>query len=430
MATTFWETTSASPCATTSLAGDAMVEVLVVGAGFCGLNAALELVRRGVDVRVIDARKLAAGASGRSGGFISARFRMSAATVVKRFGPEMLMLLRRIGSEAVDLVARNIAELKLDGARLTRYGSITAALNARHFTRLAADLRPSGKAVAPFGAIGAVRVIDRDEVRILTGSDRFAGGLLAPDAAGLHPLNYTLGMAAALVAQGVPLHQETPALRIVPEGEALRVMTPVGTVRARQVILATNAYSTITPATRPLARGVIPFRSSVIATAPLGAALQRQVLGNGQMMFDTRRLLRWFRICDGRLLVGGRGVGRPDADGGAYAALHRTMIGYWPCLAETPIAHRWSGYVGLTLDALPHVGRVSERLVIAGGCNGNGVALASLLGRYAARFALGEPPEVGILDTSRFRAVPLPALSIPALRLVTGVYDALDRLGY
>ncbi len=429
MVETFWETTSVAPRTTGPLTSDVTADMLVIGAGYCGLNAALELTQRGADVRVIDAQKIGAGASGRSGGFVSARFRMPAEKVLKRFGPDMLAVLRRIGGEAVELVARNVSELGLTEARLTRHGSITAALNARHFAQLVAGVTQSGTAPAQFGSIGTVRTINRDEIRVLTGSDRFVGGLLAPDALGLHPLNYTLGMAAALVARGVPLHPETAALDIVPDGPALRAVTPAGTIRARQIILATNAYSRLTPATRPLARGVIPFRSSVIATAPLDAEQRRQVLGEGQMMFDTRRLLRWFRICDGRLLVGGRGAGSPDADPKAYMALRRTMVGYWPSLAHTPVVHRWSGYVGLTLDALPHVGRVSDRLVLAGGCNGNGVALASLLGRYAARFALGEQPEVGILDASRMRPLPLPQISMPGVRLVTGVYEAFDRLG-
>lgn len=428
MAETFWETTAVAPCAAEPLTGDATADVLVIGAGYCGLNAALELAQRGAGVRVIDAQMVGAGASGRSGGFVSARFRMPADRVLKRFGPQMLAVLHRIGGEAVAQVAQNVSELGLNEARLTRHGSITAALNARHLAQITATVTKAAPAPAS-GSTGAARVIDRDEIRVLTGSDRFAGGLLAPNAVGLHPLNYTLGMAAALVARGVPLHQETPALDIVQDGPALRVVTPAGTIRTRQIILATNAYSTLTPATRPLARRVIPFRSSVIATAPLDAEQRRLVLGEGQMMFDTRRLLRWFRVCDGRLLVGGRGAGTPSADAKAYTALHRTMVGYWPCLARTPIEHRWSGYVGLTLDALPHVGRVSDRVVMAGGCNGNGVALASLLGRYAARFVLGETPEVGILDASRMRRLPLPAISVPGVRLVTGVYEALDRLG-
>ena len=107
----------------------------------------------------------------------------------------------------------------------------------------------------------------------------------------------------------------------------------------------------------------------------------------------------------------------------------KAMIGIFPEVADVPLAYSWSGLVAMTLDSVPHVGRVDDRVMVAMGYNGAGVAMSSLMGRYLAAFARGERPDVGLLDASRMRPVPFYALREPAVRAVAGWYQFLDAIG-
>jgi glycine/D-amino acid oxidase-like deaminating enzyme len=140
-------------------------------------------------------------------------------------------------------------------------------------------------------------------------------------------------------------------------------------------------------------------------------------------------MMKWFRKVDDRVIFGGRGAfGKEDA-ASAFDALQKSMVALFPDLAGIGIGFKWSGYVGMTLDQLPHVGRQDERTSFCVGYNGAGVAMSSLLGRYAAAFAAGETPDVALLDAARLKAVPFYPLRAPAVRLVAGWYQLLDAMG-
>lgn len=424
---TLWEATGIAKPDAPPLPGDLSVDVAVIGAGYSGLNAALELAGRGAQPVVLDALPLGKGASGRSGGFIAGRFRMPPPVVLKRYGPAMVELMQKISLASVAQVESNVTELGIPEARFKRHGNIRGAISKTHFDRMKAE---AGRQVAAdFGASTQQRLLDRDELEALTGTNQFFGGTVNPSVPGLHPFNYTMGLARALTQRGVAIHAETPVTQIVEAGNGVELITPRGTVRARQVVVATDAYSRLTGIKTPLAKGIIPFRSCAIATAPLPPEMAAKILPQDHMLVDTRRVLRWVRLIDGRLVIGGRGAGRESQDKQAYRAMHRHLTGMFPQAAGLPIDYRWSGYVGMTLDQLPHVGRASERVVFAGGYNGNGVALASLFGRYAARLALRDEVELGILGGSWLRPVPIYPLSIPGARLAARYMQVLDSLG-
>jgi gamma-glutamylputrescine oxidase len=207
------------------------------------------------------------------------------------------------------------------------------------------------------------------------------------------------------------------------------IETPSGTVRARQAIIATDAYSDLTRATRNLSRTIIPFRSAIIATQRLPRAIESKLLTGRRSYTETRRMMKWFRKVDGRVLFGGRGAFAKEDAPSAFEALRRAMTALFPDLEGLGIEFEWSGFVGMTLDQLPHVGRLDDRTCICVGYNGAGVAMASLLGRYAAAFATGESPNVALLDAARLKPVPFYPLRAPGIRMVAGWYQLLDAVG-
>jgi glycine/D-amino acid oxidase-like deaminating enzyme len=176
-------------------------------------------------------------------------------------------------------------------------------------------------------------------------------------------------------------------------------------------------------------RTLIPFRSAIIATDVLPRNLAGGLMPTGRTYTETKRMMRWFRMVDNRVVFGGRGAfGKQDSET-AFGALRKAMVGIFPELSEVPLAFKWSGLVAMTLDSVPHIGRLDEQTLFSMGYNGAGVAMSSLMGRYLAAFVRGESPDVGLLDAGRLKAIPLYPLREPAVRMVAGWYQFLDAIG-
>jgi gamma-glutamylputrescine oxidase len=424
-AASLWASTAVPLRAFPFLSGDVQAEVAIIGAGYTGLSAAHHIAKSGLTPVVLEANRPGWGASGRNGGVITAKFRQSFRGIDAAHGRAMAKRMYEIAHESVEIVEQLVSELSIAGAQLARSGQVKAAHN--HATlQAAADeadwmKREMGDA--------DVRILDAQEVREETGSQAFVGGVLNPGSGGIHPLNYLHGLAEGLAHRGVAIYQESPALRLRREDSRVVIETPQGAVRARQVIIATNSYSDLTEATRHVQRTLVPFRSAIIATDKLSPNLAGHLMPTGRTYTETKRMMRWFRRVDDRVVFGGRGAfGKRDSEA-AFGALRKAMVGIFPELADIPLSFQWSGLVGMTLDSMPHIGRLNDRTLFAMGYNGAGVAMSSLMGRYLARFVRGETPDVGLLDAGRLKSIPFYALREPAVRMVAGWYQFLDAIG-
>ncbi len=138
-----------------------------------------------------------------------------------------------------------------------------------------------------------------------------------------------------------------------------------------------------------------------------------QILPGGRLCGDTKRMLRWFRLVDNRLIFGGRGAFGKTDSASAFEALRRSMVTVFPLLADTPIAYRWSGLVAMTLDGLPRLGQLDDRTVFAAGYNGTGVAMASLMGRALAEKTAGRTTDLGLIDSVPLNPIPFHAFRTP-----------------
>ena len=274
-----------------------------------------------------------------------------------------------------------------------------------------------------------VRILDPHQVRDETGSQVFVGGILNPGSGGIHPLNYLRGLARGVAQRGVPVFQESPVLALRRDGDGVVAETPEGGVRARQAIIATNSYSDLTSATARVQQTLVPFRSALIATEKLSPNLAGSLMPTGRTYTETKRMMRWFRKVDDRVIFGGRGAfGKQDSES-AFDALRKAMVGIFPELADIPLAFKWSGLVAMTLDSVPHVGRLDDRTLYSVGYNGAGVAMSSLMGRYLAALVRGENVDLGLLDAGRLKTIPFYAFREPAVRAVAGWYQFLDAIG-
>jgi glycine/D-amino acid oxidase-like deaminating enzyme len=393
----------------------AEVDVVVVGAGYCGLAAATELVRRGRSVAVLDAHDLGWGASTRNGGMVLPELKAGPRALERAHG-ELGLRLHAEVETAFDHVERLIADGPIDCA-YERTGQLYLSHSERssaHLDQLAAELTSVGS---------AAHVVRGDGLRAELGSSLFAAGLVVERSGGLHPARFHAGLARLAEQAGALLHPHTPATAVTVTSGGCTVTTPRGVLRARDVFVATNAYAdALVPSLR---RRVLPMGSFIIATEPLAPDLAASVLPTGRMCFNDRNLLWYWRLDDeGRMVFGGRKrLGTVSLED-ARDHLYRSMVEVHPQLTDTPVERAWGGQVALTLDRLPHCGRL-DGLWYATGCNGSGVALNTWMGHRMAASITGEPlPPFAELA---HRPIPLHSLRRAWLPAVSAWFRIQDR---
>lgn len=420
-----WQETAASRPAFDEMSSGHRFDVAIIGGGYTGLSTARYLARRGLSAVVLEASRIGWGASGRNGGVVSGKFRLSFSDIAARYGLDTARRMHDLGIEAIDHVGELVEDYGIASAGFHPTGSLRCAHNQ-------VSLDGLKKEVAWLhGTLGdrACSILSPEEMEAETGSRDFVGGMLNTHGGVIHPLNFVLGIAAGLKAAGIAIHEKAPVTAIRRDRNGVVLETPHGAVSAGQVVIATNSYSDLTPATSAVRKSIIPFRSAMIATEPLTDSAYASLLSQDRSYTETRRMMRWFRRAGDRVIYGGRGAfGKTDSEG-AFAALHKAMVRQFPELAAVSVTHRWSGLVAMTMDSIPHLGRLDDRVVYAVGYNGTGVAMASNMGRYVAAMVAGENPDLGLLTRTPLKPVPLYPIREPVVRLVAGWYQFLDAIG-
>jgi glycine/D-amino acid oxidase-like deaminating enzyme len=404
-------TVSAEPLPETRpLEGDRRADVVVVGAGYTGLSAALHLAERGADVVVLDAAEPGWGASGRNGGQIIPGLKHDPDELERQFGHETGGRMWEIAGGAADFAFELIARHKI-ACHAERCGWIAAAPHAAALESLRSRTEQWQRRGAP------VELLDSKRIAELTGTTSYAGGMLDRRAGALQPLAFVRGLARAAQQAGAAIHRGSLVRRLEVAPGGWRAATQAGSVTARSVILATNAYTDdLWPGLR---RTVLPVQSYQVATRPLPEDVRRQVLPGGQVVSDLRRILFYFRLDPaGRLLMGGRGPLDDRGDPALFARLEAAARRLFPQIGVASWEHRWSGRVALTADHLPHLHEPRPGLLIGLGYNGRGVAMATVMGKLLADRALGaSPAEIG-WPVTPIEPIPLHRWRLPAMALV------------
>jgi glycine/D-amino acid oxidase-like deaminating enzyme len=367
------------------LKGPLRAEVLIIGAGYTGLSAALHLCESGVDVVVLEAAALGDCGSGLNGGQVIAGVKHDPDTLEQMFGSALGAQLVQTVASGPDLVFELIRKYQIDCAA-TRSGWIQPATSD-------AELLPIVRRVEQWRRRGApVELLDRSAVSRLIGSQRYCGGWLDRRGGTVQPLSYLFGLARAVQRLGGRIFADSPAVRLESVGAQWRVHTTGGEVSAATVVLATNAYTD--QLVDALRTTVVAVPSFQVATEPLPQVLRDSILPQGQAASDTWHLLRYYRLSpDGRLVLGSRGFfGQAPL---ARTARHhyRAVREIFPQLRGLRYEYHWGGLVAMTSDQLPHLHEVAPGLLAGLGYNGRGVAMATVMGRLLARRIQGMPAE-------------------------------------
>lgn len=394
-AASIWAATAAPAPDTPPLTGAARCDVLVVGAGFTGLTAALRLAEGGASVVVLDAVAPGFGASGRNGGQIIPGLKYDPDTLDTLFGEATTDFVGKAADQVFALIEKYAI-----ACEARRSGWIQASVKTSHLPAIEKRMGQWAKRGAP------VQWLDAPAMAGAIGSEGFAGGWIDRRAGALHPLNYALGLARAALAAGVRVHGESPVTRLARNGTQWQATTANGaTVAAQTVLLATNGYTDrLWPGLRAT---MVPASSFQVATAPLPPEMLARILPDGPVVSDTRRIGNYFRIGPGnRLMMGGRGTFREPTGPADYHRIIGALHHFFPQTRTMTLDFHWTGRVAMTPDHLPHVHKPAPSLIAALGYNGRGVAMASALGTAIGAHLLDETSPLP-LTVSPIRPMPV-----------------------
>lgn len=416
-----WEETAVAAPAVPALAGAHRARVLIIGAGYLGLSAALHLARAGIDVIVVDEHEPGWGASGRNGGQVIPGLKHDPSELEAMFGRERGERIWRFAGAAADVVFDLIAQHGLD-CRARRAPWIQGIHSDKAAARARQRVDDWRKRGAP------VEYIDRAQTAAIAGTDIYIGAFADARAGALQPLSYVRELARVAIAAGACVYRGARVVTLEVEGNEWRATTHAGaSVHAHTVLVATNAYADrLVPG---LAHSIVALNSLQIATAPIPAALRRMLLPNGETLSDTRRVIRYWRLDDeDRLLMGGRGPYRDAHAAGDWNHLAAHVRRHFPALAEVPFTHRWGGRVAVHLDYMPRLHRPQPGMFIAIGCQGRGIAWQTAMGMELGQLAL-DPHYDPVLPFSPVRPIPFHPLKALGVASTIALWRALDQCG-
>ncbi len=399
---TLWHATSAPMAGLGGLRGAVEADLLVVGGGFSGLSTALHAATSGLRVVLLEANRIAWGATGRNAGFVVPNFaKVDPDSIRATLGDQAEPLIRMAAGSA-DLVFDLIRQYAIDcDARQT--GWIQPSHSEAAFAKAKDRVRQWSELARP------VALLSRAEVTRLTGVEGWLGGWTDMSGGILNPVEFARGLARAALAAGAQVFETSPVTDLRRLGTDWRATTPGGQVTARRVVLATNAYAgQLWPG---LARSFFPLRVFQVATQPLPISLRTRLLPEGQCVSDSRRNLFTFRFdAENRLISGGMDIIALGADSRVPRCIHRRMAQVLQVPDLPPLAYHWSGMASVMPDFLPRVVELAPEVIAGFACNGRGIAMSTAMGREMANWAAGAPTASLAIPQRPAAAIPLHAI--------------------
>lgn len=365
------------------LDGSTDAEVCVVGGGYTGLSAAIELARKGYSVVLLEAYKIGSGASGRNGGVLGTGQRKDQDELESWLGMDDARKMWQIACDANQLVRDRIAEFNIDCD--LKDGELTLAHRERHEE----SLWEYAEHLEKHYGYTAKRIVKRDEAADMLGVDTLYGGYVDSCAGHIHPLNLSIGLARAATELGVNIHEETLATGIEKQTNGVTVTTATGDVSAKFLVIACNGYLNgfhKTPDSYQM-----PINNFILATEPLGEELGRQINRDDVAVIDTRFVVNYFHNSpDHRLIFGGGENYTPYFPRDIKQFVRKNMLEIYPNLADVKIDYGWGGTLAITMRRMPHFGRDGNHIYWAQGYSGHGIAMANMGGKMVAEAIMGD----------------------------------------
>ena len=386
-----WASSAPAAPPTAPLKDHITVDVVVIGAGYTGLSAALHLAQGGASVAVLEAVDIGHGGSGRNVGLVNAGMWVKPDALPGELGDlhgtRLLKLLGDGPSLVFDIVNRHGIDCEA-----VRHGTLHCAVGASGLSDLTDRARQ-------WQAVGApVRLVGAQETAALTGTTAYQGALLDLRAGTIQPLAYARGLASAAMRAGAQLYSQSPVAEVVDAGTHWRVSTQAGiTVSANWVLVATNAYTGPGGRWSSLATELVRLPYFNLATRPLPDKLRASILPGLQGAWDTKDVLSSYRFDRaGRLVFGSVGALRGTGRAIHHAWGQRALSKLFPQLQGVEFEHQWHGWIGMTANALPRFHELARNTLSFSGYNGRGIATGTTFGRELAQLVLGHKTQADL----------------------------------
>lgn len=406
-----------------ALDADTQADVVVVGAGFAGLSAAIDLAAAGKRVVVLEADRVCSGASGRNGGQAIVGYASGQGELEHQLGRDQAKHLWQLSLDAIDLIDQRIEAHSIDCDR--RHGYLYVADKARKARALRAEMdalhNDYGFESDWYGP---------DELRQHIDSPRYVAGAYERKSGHLHPLKYGLGLLKAAQAAGVQVFEYSAVTELI-HGALAHVKTAKATVSANYVVLAGNCtLPQFGPNVAPtIAPRVMPVGTYIVATEPLEQSLVHSIIPSGAAVCDNNFVLDYYRFsADNRMLFGGQVSYTTKTPHNLSEYMRVRMAGIFPQLGQARVDYTWGGFVDISMNRAPDFGRLSSNVYYLQGFSGHGVALTGLAGRLVAQTICQQASSFDVFAKLKHRHFPGGALLRTPTLAVGMMYHRLRDL--
>lgn len=385
----------------TSLNEDLLVDVVVIGAGFAGLSAALELANNGYSVAILEADKVCAGASGRNGGQAIVGYASGMDLIEKQLGQQYANMLWQSSLDAIHLIDQRIAQYQIECGRVHGYQYV--ADSSKKAAQLESEMLHYENR---YGL--KTSITTGSDVKNYINSEQYAMCAYENISGHLHPLQYGLGLANAAIQAGVKIYENSAVVELT-KGQTVTAKTAKGQVSAKFAVVAGNCtLHEYGAKVAPELKGrIMPVGTYIIGTSPIHPLLQEQLLPNNAAVCDNNFILDYFRFSqDHRMLFGGRVSYSTKTPYQLKEKMQARMLTIFPQLSSTSIDYIWGGFVDISMNRAPDFGRTDDNIYYLQGFSGHGVALTGLAGQLVAQAIRGDAEKFDIF--SKIKHLPFP----------------------
>ena len=415
----YYQATANRTISTMPLKGDTTADVCIIGAGYTGLSAALELAEAGYKVVVLEAETIGFGASGRNGGQICTGFSSGQEKIERQIGKADAKRAFDLSQEAKQLILTRVAKHKIDCDM--RWGYMHCIPKAHQFKHLQ-------ECADEFAALGYVgnTLLTKAELEHKLGTSIYHGALRESYAGHFHPLNYCLGLAAAAIKAGAVVHEHSRVVE-VDTSSAPWARTDKGKVSAKFMIIGGNAY--LGNLVKSLETKVMPVGSYIIATEPLGENCAKALIADNEAVANTNFIVDYYRrSADHRMVFGGRASYSTIEPSNLGEYMRPRMTTVFPQLKDVKIDYAWGGLIAITSNRIPDCGRLSPTVFYAHGYSGQGVSLAGMYGKLMSECVRGTAERFDLLAKIKHLPFPGGRLRTPLLVAAMAYYRVRDAL--
>ena len=371
-------------------------DVVIVGAGYTGLSAALTLSKSGKNVIVLDSESIGFGASTRNGGMLGSGHKVSTDQAVKKYGNQIASEIHKEANASLAFTTNLIKDNKID-CEFEKCGRLRTSWLPRDQLNMSNNLKKL-KLIDPFNS----KMIIQGDMAKSIKTDLYFGGQFYQDHGSVQPRKFHYGLLELVISAGAKVFGNTPVLKVKKATKnslaGFNVLTSKSTIQCKQVLMATNGY-TKTYLSKYLSRRVLPVPSFVITTEEIGKDKVKELLPGGHCMVETRKRYCYYRPtpCGKRIMLGTRAAMHAITAEKALPTLRTMLIEIFPSLADVEISHCWTGFTGFTFSQLPNLS-LNDGVYSALGYCGNGVAMAPYLGHKAALKMLNPSKRVTVFE--------------------------------